>query len=132
MTTQQLVENTRGDGDPDTSPPAGNTDVTYEGFIVKGKAQGDWVLRFADGHVWEGAYRMGRMHGKWEPSCACRTDTKLGSGDTRTASISAVGPDLGKLNFRCSSPVAGVFGSRETNERAGFPRVCGSPPDNPV
>ena len=101
---------------------------TCFGCYAEGKGHGPWVLRFAEGDVWVGPYVVGGCTAIG--SHAYRTDTK-GSGDTRTANMSAVGPDFGKLNCWCSSPVAGVFGSRETNERARLPGYCGSPPDNP-
>ena len=36
-----------------------------EGLIVKGRAQGDWIVRFPNGDVAEGPYVDGERHGDW-------------------------------------------------------------------
>jgi len=35
------------------------------GTLVRGKRQGRWVARFADGNVAEGPYVDSKMHGQW-------------------------------------------------------------------
>ena len=65
VTTKQLFEKSTAGVDLDDATPAGNTDVTYEGFIVEGKAHGIWVLRFADGDLLKGRYVEGKRHGPW-------------------------------------------------------------------
>jgi len=35
------------------------------GTLVRGKLQGRWVFRFANGKVYEGPYVDGRAHGRW-------------------------------------------------------------------
>ena len=39
--------------------------LSAEGKYVDGKAHGDWVLRYANGHVQEGPFVNGKRHGDW-------------------------------------------------------------------
>ena len=43
----------------------GKNTLELTGRLQDGKMHGDWVLRFANGLVWEGPFVDGKMHGDW-------------------------------------------------------------------